>query len=114
VLSRRSAARAETELEYVRSRCPTLASKSVQREQRRIGVGYRDKGSLSPEHGQRLQPRAWWSEDIAPALWTPPETPTWLTTGEVFAGPSDLRHIQELALLQILNNSPSLYTDPNQ
>lgn len=106
VASPRSAARAMKDIEYVLSHCPSLDLKSRRREQRRIGVGYRDKGSLRlPHESRKVLPRMWWSQDIAPALWTVPLEPRWLTTGEVFSGPSYLRHIQELALLQVANNS---------
>jgi hypothetical protein len=105
VASQRATARAKKDIEYTLNRTPHLDSKSVQREQRRIGVGYRDKGSLRPKHEDRLVlPRMWWSEDIAPALWTIPETPRWLTTDEVFTGKGGSHILQEIALLQIVNN----------
>jgi hypothetical protein len=106
VASPRSAARAHRDIEYTLMNCPSLDLKSRRREQRRIGVGYRDKGSLRlPHEDHKVLPRMWWSTDIAPALWTVPQEPRWLTTGEVYMGPSYLRTIQELALLQVLNNS---------
>jgi len=111
VASPRSAARASKDIEYVQSHCPSLDLKSRRREQRRIGVGYRDKGSLRLPHESRLvPPRMWWSSDIAPALWTVPQEPRWLTTEEVYSGPSYLRNLTELALLQLVNNS---YPNPN-
>jgi hypothetical protein len=67
--SQRSQARARKDLEKVLSSTPSLSPKSVRREQRRIGVGYRDKGTLRlPHQDHQVQPRSWWWEDIAPIL----------------------------------------------
>jgi hypothetical protein len=67
--SRRSAARAQQELNRLLARTPHLSPKSVRREQRRIGVGYRDKGTLRlPHQDHSVLPRTWWWEDIAQIL----------------------------------------------
>jgi len=106
LVSQRSAARAEKELQETLAWCPVLDSKSIRREQRRIGVGYRDKGSLrQPHEDHTAEPRSWWSEDIAPALLSPPEEPRWITAEEV-VGRSGYNILQELALKQLVVNSP--------
>jgi hypothetical protein len=67
--SQRSLARAHKDLEKILARTPHLNSKSIRREQRRIGVGYRDKGVLRRSHENHdVTPRSWWSEDIAQIL----------------------------------------------
>jgi hypothetical protein len=107
VLSQRSAARAEQDLRAVLQRCPILPAKSVLPEQRRIGVGYRDKGSLRPTHRPAPQPdRMWWSEDLQPALLEEniPEEPRWITAEELF-GAEGYDPIQELALLAVLSQT---------
>lgn len=106
LVSERSAGRAEKELREIQSWCPSLVPKSVHREQRRIGVGYRDKGSLrQPHEDHTAVPRSWWSEDIAPALLSPPEEPRWISADEVM-GRSGYHPLEELALNQLLVNSP--------
>lgn len=66
LVSRRSAARAEGLLKEVLLRTPSLPPKSIRREQRRIGVGYRDKGTLRLPHEDHLAPpMTWWWQDIA-------------------------------------------------
>jgi hypothetical protein len=50
------------------------------------------------------QARAWWSEDIAPALLTKPEDPQWVTADE-FYGPERYDYIQELALIAYIQNT---------
>lgn len=75
------------------------------REARRIGVGYRDKGSLRQSHRPRpLGSRAWWSEDIAPALLLRPEEPRWISTEELF-GLERHSDMQELAFHAFIQNS---------
>jgi len=67
--SPRSAARAHQDLSKVLSKTPHLSTKSIRREQRRIGVGYRDKGTLRlPHQDHDAPPRYWWWEDIAQIL----------------------------------------------
>lgn len=109
VASPRSAARAEQDLRAVQSRCPRLQAKSVLPERRRIGVGYRDKGSLRPSHRPSEIPgRMWWSDDLRPALLVIPEEPRWITAEELF-GSEGYDPIQELALRQVWGqNSPRL------
>jgi hypothetical protein len=69
IVSQRSQARAEKELQKVLARTPSLSPKLILREQRRIGVGYRDKGSLRFSHeDHEVPPRVWWWEDIAQIL----------------------------------------------
>lgn len=107
--SPRSLARSRAALDEALSGCPHLDAKSVLREQRRIGVGYRDKGSLRPPHQRRLvSGRSWWSEDIAPALLSVPEEPRWISADEVF-GEDRYSVIQELALRTLLINSKPPY-----
>lgn len=113
--SRRAQARAKKALEKLKQDCPSLQSKSIRREQRRIGVGYRDKGSLrQPHEDHTVSPRMWWSEDIAPALIQPPGEPRWITAEEVF-GPERYEYLQELALRQILRSPwPDLYCQKSE
>jgi len=69
IKSPRSAARAHKDLEQVLSHTPHLSPKSIRREQRRIGVGYRDKGTLRLPHQDHDAPqRTWWWEDITHIL----------------------------------------------
>jgi hypothetical protein len=64
--SARSLARAQKELQRTQERTPLLNSKFIQREKRRIGVGYRDKGTLRlPHEDHSVTPRSWWWEDIS-------------------------------------------------
>lgn len=103
VASPRSAARAEQDLKNVQQRCPRIQAKSVLPERRRIGVGYRDKGSLRPTHRPSETPgRMWWSEDLRPALLEKfiPEEPRWLTAEELF-GSEGYDTLQELSLRQL-------------
>jgi len=116
--SPRSRARASEDFEHVLRTCPRLPAKSIIPEGRRIGVGYRDKGSLRPSHKPRAeQPRMWWSEDLAPALLNPPEEPCWISSEELF-GPKRYSEIQMLAFDQyFIQNSNGLnpldYIDSN-
>jgi hypothetical protein len=67
--SKRSLARSEKDIQKVLARTPSLSPKLILREQRRIGVGYRDKGTLRlPHQDHDAPPRLWWWEDIAPSL----------------------------------------------
>jgi hypothetical protein len=69
IKSPRSSARARKEIEQLLARTPSLNPKSIRREQRRIGVGYRDKGALRLSHeDHQAPPRSWWWEDIAQIL----------------------------------------------
>jgi len=104
--SPRSLARARKELERVRVTCPSLPDKSIRREQRRVGVGYRDKGACRPSHRPVTErpDLVWWSEDIAPALLEVPEEPRLITAEELF-GKDRYNVLQELALLQLVRNS---------
>jgi hypothetical protein len=98
--STRALARAKEDLENTFQRCPRIPAKSRLPEPRRIGVGYRDKGALrDPTKPGTIYPRMVWSDDIAPALLSPPEEPRWISADEL----SELRHnpIQELALLAV-------------
>ena len=105
VLSPRSAARAEQDLKAVQSRCPRLPAKSTLPEQRRIGVGYRDKGSLRAQHHPvPIAGRMWWSEDLPLLDNFRPEEPRWITAEELFS-PERYETCQELALLAFLQNS---------
>lgn len=103
--SPRSAARAEQDLQAVLKRCPRLQAKSVLPERRRIGVGYRDKGSLRPSHRPTGIPgRMWWSDDLRPALLNVPEEPRWITAEELF-GKEGYDPIQELSLRAVLSQT---------
>jgi hypothetical protein len=67
--SPRAVARAHEDLRKILARTPHLSPKSIRREQRRIGVGYRDKGTLRlPSEDHQAPPRTWWWEDIAQIL----------------------------------------------
>jgi len=100
-ISRKSAARAEQELSRIQRNCPILPAKSKRREQRRIGVGYRDKGSLRAKHEDHWSPpRMWWSGDLFNALLQPPKEPRWISAEEIF-GPKQYSHIQDLSLRQL-------------
>lgn len=105
--SPRSFARSSKEREMVWQTTPALDAKSPGGEIRRIGVGYRDKGSLRPLHERGRNEGVailGWSEDLAPFLLFQVEEPRWITTEEVF-GPERYSPIQELALRQALMNS---------
>lgn len=107
VASPRSAARAKQDLEAARQRCPRLQAKSVLPERRRIGVGYRDKGSLRPSARPSEVPgRMWWSDDLHPALLPKfiPEEPRWITAEELF-GTEGYEILQELALRAVLTQT---------
>lgn len=100
--SPRSAARAEQDLKAVQSRTPSLPAKSTLPEQRRIGVGYRDKGSLRPKHKPRPEAGvAFWSEDLPLLEKNTPEEPRWITAEELY-GPEMYDTIQELAFMAVL------------
>lgn len=104
-LSPRSAARAEKDLEAVRSRTPNLPAKSILQEQRRIGVGYRDKGSLRPKHKPRPESGvAFWSEDLPLLEKNTPEEPRWITAEELY-GPEMYEITQELAFMAVLSQT---------
>jgi len=67
--SERSSARAQKDLQILLARTPHLSPKLIRREQRRIGVGYRDKGTLrQPHEDHKVPPRIWWWEDICSIL----------------------------------------------
>lgn len=103
--SPRSAARSRGDLEYVKRVCPDLPAKLILREPRRIGIGYRDKGTLRPLHKPVPVPGfQWWSEDLAPFLFNPPEEPQWISSGELF-GKEGYDHVQLLALMQVVIHS---------
>lgn len=104
--SSRSVARSRKELDRIRDTCPALPDKSILREQRRIGVGYRDKGACRPSHRPPSEPPdlLWWSEDIAPALLKVPEEPRFIIAEELF-GSKYYNHVQELALRALIENS---------
>lgn len=105
--SGRSAARARVELERIRQDCPRLSAKSVLREERRIGVGYKDKGALKlPHEDHETPPRMWWSADIDSGLLEKPEEPRWITSDELF-GMDRYSEMQWLALHALLLNSSS-------
>lgn len=102
--SPRSRARSLGERVQVFRTTPALEAKSAGGEIRRIGVGYRDKGSLRPLHERGRNEGVavlGWSEDLAPFLLFKVEEPRWITTEEVF-GPEHYSPIQELALRQAL------------
>jgi len=100
--SSRSAARAEQDLQAVQSRTPSLPAKSTLPEQRRIGVGYRDKGSLRPKHKPRPEAGlSFWSEDLPLLEKNTPEEPRWITAEELY-GPEMYDTIQELAFMAVL------------
>lgn len=85
IQSPRSISRSERDLQEVLRRCPRIAAKSIVKEKRRIGVGYRDKGSLRPSHRPVSEPpRMWWSEDLAPAFDPELEEPRWITAEELY------------------------------
>lgn len=103
--SPRAAARSKEDLELALRKCGRLPAKSSRPEVRRIGVGYRDKGSLRPKHKPPAVPGLmWWSEDIDPALLHKPEEPCWITAEELF-GPERYDHIQELALRAVFGQN---------
>lgn len=107
ISSRRSAARAEQDLQAVLHRTPIVPAKSVLPEQRRIGVGYRDKGSLRPKHKPRPEAGiAFWSEDLPLLEKNTPEEPRWITAEELY-GPEMYDTVQELAFLSYLNQTSS-------
>lgn len=86
--SPRSKARSRKEQEEILRRTPSLEAKSILREKRRIGVGYRDKGALRPPHRPRFEGRIFWSEDI-PGFSLPEkngeqENPRWISAEELF------------------------------
>lgn len=115
VASPRSAARAEQDLQAVQQRCPRLHAKLITPEKRRIGVGYKDKGSLRPTHRPSEIPgRMWWSEDLRPALLEEniPEEPRWITAEELF-GLKGYTEIQELSLRCLLQ-TPQAYLLPRR
>lgn len=106
-VSKRAAARAERELQHVIMTCTLTDAKSKLLEQRRIGVGYRDKGSLRPSHEDHKAPvRAFWSEDIAQALLSSPDEAQWIAADE-FYGPERYEVCQELALFAFIQNCSS-------
>lgn len=110
--SPRAAARAKSDLELAKERCGRIEAKSIRQEQRRIGVGYRDKGSLRPTHRAKEVPGLqWWSDDLHPALLHPPEEPTWITAEELF-GRERYDPIQELALISVFGQSSILMSNP--
>jgi hypothetical protein len=85
--SKRSQARAEKDLQKILSSTPSLSPKSIRREQRRIGVGYRDKGTLRLSHqDHQAPPRIWWYEDLAQILHL---SPSWMIS-EDFLTEEDL------------------------
>ena len=103
--SPRSAARAEQDLRAIQSRTPNLPAKSILPEQRRIGVGYRDKGSLRPKHKPRPEAGvAWWSEDLPLLEKNTPEEPRWITAEELY-GPEMYEITQELAFMAVLSQT---------
>lgn len=110
--SPRSRARSQRNLMETLESTPSLDSKSVLPERRRIGVGYRDKGALRPSHRPRAEfPLQWWSQDLEPALLHVPEEPRWISAEELF-GPKQYDHIQEMALIayaRMLN--PNLWSE---
>lgn len=114
--SPRSAARSKEDLELALRKCGRLPAKSRTPEVRRIGVGYRDKGSLRPKHRPPAVPGlCWWSEDLDPALLQKPEEPRWITAEELF-GRERYDPIQELALRAVfgqnLNRLLPTFEDP--
>jgi hypothetical protein len=109
VLSPRSAARAEQDLRAAQQRTPSLPAKSILPEQRRIGVGYRDKGSLRPKHKPRPEAGvAFWSEDLPLLEKNKPEEPRWITAEELYS-PEMYDTIQELAFLSYIGQTLPLY-----
>lgn len=105
--SPRSAARARVELERLTRECPRISSKSIIPEQRRIGVGYKDKGALRLSHEDHDAPsRSWWSEDIEFLLLDKPEEPTWITSEQLF-GMDQKNDMQRLIMLQFIQNCSS-------
>lgn len=105
--SPRAAARASQDLEACLRKCGRLPAKSRPAENRRIGVGYRDKGSLRPKHKPHAEAGLqWWSEDLQPALLHPPEEPRWITAEELF-GKDHYDPIQELALRAVFGQNLS-------
>lgn len=103
--SNRSAARAKDDLELAYQKCGRIPAKSKTPEERRIGVGYKDKGALRPTHKPRLHgSRAWWSEDLAPALLVLPEEPRWISSEELF-GPEQYSEIQMLSLRSVFGQT---------
>lgn len=108
-LSPRSLARSRGLLERARQSTPALDPKSTRREIRRIGVGYRDKGTLRPHHRPREEgPLQIWSEDLGNFLQEVPEEPGWISAEELF-GPKQYSPMLELfirALAQMKNPNP--------
>jgi hypothetical protein len=93
--SSRAVARAQKDLKKILARTPHLNPKSIRREQRRIGVGYRDKGTLRlPHEDHQVSPRTWWWEDIAQILHL---SGTWMISEQLLAE-------EDLAKGDILNN----------
>lgn len=107
--SERSAARAQSDLELAFERCGRIPAKSKSPEERRIGVGYKDKGALRPTHKPReIAEDGWWSEDLAPALLVQPEEPRWISSEELF-GMAQYSEIQELALRAVFAQKTQRY-----
>jgi hypothetical protein len=110
--SPRSAARAEQDLRSVQLRCPRLQAKSVLPERRRIGVGYRDKGSLRAQHQPApIAGRMWWSEDLPLLESNRPEEPRWITAEELYS-PERYEIMQEILILAWLQNSTTYLRTP--
>jgi len=72
-------------------------------EKRRIGVGYRDKGSLRPLHesGRDMSEEAIWDEDIPYLLTSTQITGQWITRSEVIEYCHGLNYYQ-LSLTAVL------------
>jgi len=107
--SPRSVARARVELERLRRNCPRIDAKSILPEIRRIGVGYRDKGSLRlPHEDHEVPSRAWWSQDIEFLLLHPPEEPQWIASEQLFGMDQSEIELQILSIGAVLQNCSSM------
>lgn len=108
--SPRSLARARVELERLQRDCPRIDAKSNLPEPRRIGVGYRDKGSLRLPHEDHDVPsRSWWSQDIEFLLLDPPEEPQWIASEQLIGMDQQNLEIQLQAIAAVCSNCSSTY-----
>lgn len=79
-------------------------------EPRRIGVGYRDKGSLRPSHksGRDHGERVFWSEDL-PLLFPEDFEPRYITAEEICSLGTNLEHLRlYLSSLKYNREAPAL------
>jgi len=85
-------------------RTPRFLAQKTQREIRRIGVGYRDKGALRPTHKPRDEGDWFYRKDVEVILGNTDHHPTtegdWIAAEEVLNQVAE-NHITNLALLSL-------------